>query len=483
MEASHSVKLVRCGIQSYIGSDQKVYSQPAHRFSNLAPFGMQCMKITLVGGGSFAWTPAIVKDMLMSPALRGAEFVLYDINRAASDLTKAYLDTAAERMGIQASIVSTDRQAAALDHADYVIITISTGGLEAMRHDLAIPEKFGVYHTVGDTCGPGGWARTIRNFDTFMAMAQAFNRHCPKAMILNYTNPMITLTDVLARVCKGPVIGLCHGLFENLRFIRQFYKLKSEDEISVKYAGINHFFWTTQARARGVDVIADLKSRLKTKGFSELLREPHMDRLGFKSNREVATELFRQTGVMPYLGDRHTCEWFPRYITSRENMRKHKIERTPISDRVKWRRDAEKLLRNRIAGKGWPDKFERTRETAADIIEAHSQGKVFIDVGNLPNIGQISNLPVGAVVETAVRVDRNGFSPIAFGPLPEPVRAVVAPWCHVMTMLVDAIFARDRRQVMQALRLDPVCAGLNDQQVDAMGNQLLKAHQKFIARI
>lgn len=440
------------------------------------------MKITMVGGGSYNWAPAVIKDMLLTPALANADYVLYDINKRASDLTKAYLDEIARRTGAGAKIVSTDNEKQALDGADYVVIAISTGGLDAMAHDLAIPEKFGIYHTVGDTCGPGGWARTIRNFDVFAGLASAFNKHCPRAIVLNYTNPMITLTDILSRLCKAPVVGLCHGLFENLAFIKQFYKLQSEDEIAVKYAGLNHFFWTTQARADGVDVIADLRRRLKTKGFTELRRQPHMDRLGFKSNREVATELFRQTGIMPYLGDRHTCEWFARYITSKENMRRCKIVRTSIAERQKQHRNAEKHLRQLVAGKGWKA-IERTRETAADIVEAHSQGKVFIDVGNLPNIGQISNLPAGAVVETAMRVDRNGFNPITFGALPEPVRAILEPWSRVLTMVVDALLAKDRRQAMQALRLDPICAGLTDQQVEDMGTQLLKAHRKFISAI
>jgi alpha-galactosidase len=439
------------------------------------------MKITLVGGGSYAWTPRIVCDMLLTPALANAEYILLDIDKKTSDLTKAYLDELCNRIGVKGKITSTNNQTKALQGADYVIITISTGGLAAMAHDLAIPEKFGIYHTVGDTCGPGGWSRTIRNFDVFANLANVFNEHCPKAMILNYTNPMITLTDVLARMCEGPVIGLCHGLFENLEFIKRYYKLDSEDEIAVKYAGINHFFWITEARARGIDVMKDMTRLMKTKGFTQLRNAAYVDPLGHKSNREVATELFRQTGIMPYLGDRHTCEWFPRYITSKEAIKKYKILRTPIRDRYKWRSDAEKHLKKQIAGKGWPKEIKRTRETAADIVEAHSQGRVFIDVGNVPNIGQVSNLPLGAVLETAVRVDRNGLSPIAFGELPEQIRGMIDPWCSVLTMVVDALFAGDRKMAMRALRQDPICTGLTDPQVEEMGNRLLGAHKKFIS--
>ncbi len=442
------------------------------------------IKIVMIGGGSYAWTPNITKDILLTPALTNAQFVFYDINKKASDLTKAFVERLAPEIKVKPNIISTDNRAKAFADADYFIITISTGGLDAMEHDIAIPEKYGVYHTVGDTSGPGGWARTIRNFNVFVDLAKAMNQYAPGAMVLNYTNPMTCLTDVLARLCKGPVVGLCHGLFENLEFIKRYYKLADENEIAIQYAGLNHFFWATEVFARGKDVMADLDRKINKQGlgFTDLLRDSSPDPMGFKSNREVATELFRLTGVMPYLGDRHTCEFFSWYVTNKKNMEKYKILRTPVKARKKgnaWRRkDLERMAKG---GKITEDHYFRaSRETAADIINAHSQGKVFIDVGNVPNTGQITNLPAGTVVETAVRVDRNGFTPIGFGKLPPQVAALVEPWAHVFNMTVDACFRRDKKMALQALRIDPVCAHLNADQVNQMGEQLLSAHKKFV---
>src|SRR5688572_8609162 len=83
------------------------------------------MKITIVGGGSYAWTPRIVTDMLLTSPLADAKFVLYEINKTTSDLTKAYLEKLSSRIGVKANIVSTDNRTQALQGADYVIITIS----------------------------------------------------------------------------------------------------------------------------------------------------------------------------------------------------------------------------------------------------------------------------------------------------------------------------------------------------------------------
>ena len=435
-------------------------------------------RIVIVGGGSKAWTPKLVRDMMLAESLRDAEFVLYDVDKSAGDLTKAFLDKLGGKLGSKARIVSTDRRAVALRGADYVIITISTGGLAAMAHDLGIPEDYGIYHTVGDTNGPGGWARFLRNFDVFVSLAEDFNRYCPAAPVLNYTNPMATLTAVLARLCKAPVVGLCHGLFENIEFLRRLYGVEEKD-VAVRYAGLNHFFWITEARAGKVDAAADLKRRVQRQSLTDLRRIAFKD--GKKWHCEVATELFRHTGVLPYMGDRHIAECFPWYITSKANLRKYKLVRTTIADRQKGYDWLGRRLREMVAG-DIDEKFtQRSRETAADIIDAHSQGRVFIDVGNVPNVGQIGNLPRGLVVETAVRVDRNGFSPIAFGDLPEPIRVMAERPADMFLMVVEACFRRGWPLAVQALRADPLCSHLNCQQVEQLAGRLLKAHRKFIS--
>lgn len=441
---------------------------------------MSRTKIVIVGGGSRIWAPALVRDMMLTESLSESEFVLYDINKRESDLTGAFCEKLARQLGIQARIVSTDNRARAFKGADYFVITIAEGGLDSMAHDLAIPEEYGIYYTVGDTTGPAAWARLIRHFDSFVSFARDINRYAPNAMVLNYTNCMSMLTDVLSRVCDGPVVGLCHGPFENLEFVKKLYGLDSEDEIAIRYAGLNHFFWATEIRAGKIDVIADLSRRVKTTSFDEIMPERIEDPLAFWSYHELATELFRATGVLPYLGDRHTCEYFPRMLTSRRNMKTYRLRRTTIAVRRKVFAELGRKLRRMIKGKIDEEFTRRTRETAADIIAAHYESREFIDVGNLPNVGQVSNLLAGVVVETAMRVDRNGFSPIAFGPLPEPIRRIIEPFARSYLQTVDACFQKDKALAFETLRGDPLCSHLAPGQVNEMGDRLLAAHKRHI---
>ena len=440
------------------------------------------LKITFIGGGSLS-VPNLARDMMLTDGISDSQFVLYDRNIKAGNFCKAFLDKLATQLGVKCTIVSTDNRSAALRGADYIVITISTGGLDAMSHDIAIPEKYGIYHTVGDTTGPAGWARSLRNFAVFVELADAINEYAPSAMILNYTNPMTFLIGVLSRRCQGNIIGLCSGLAENLAFIKDLYHLQSEAEISLKYGGLNHFFWITEAKAGKIDVITDLRQRLQKTSLTKLLQKmyKHEDPMGFSTGREIADELFRFTGAMPFMGDRHTCEFFPWYITNKQNMKKYRLKRTSVDDRRKGAQLGKTELEQALRTNPIPERYlKRSQESVAHVIAAHSSGGNFIDLGNTLNIGQISNLPFGTVVETPVMIDRNGITPLCIGSLPECVLGFIQPWIRVFSMITEACFNKDKALAIEALRLDPVCSHLNTHQIDEMAHHLLNAHKSFI---
>jgi len=201
--------------------------------------------------------------------------------------------------------------------------------------------------------------------------------------------------------------------------------------------------------------------------------------MGYTSDRYVADELIRQVGVFPYFGDRHVCEFFPHYITRKETIAAYKLKRTSIAERKGMLKKAVKRL-NGWLKKGIPEEdLKGSRETAADILTARFTGVPFIDVGNVPNIGQIDNLQRGLVVETPVLVDQNGFTPLSMGKLPPSVLAVVEPWVPVYDLTLEAGLTGDRQKALQALRCDPVCAHLNTPKLREMGEKLLRANRVY----
>src|SRR6476659_7360597 len=96
-------------------------------------------RICFVGGGSYNWMPKLLGDLALTPDLEGT-VVLQDINPAALDDIQRYGRKAFAQAGSNCRIETTTDLDQALDGAQFVVVTITTGGLETMGLDLAIPE-------------------------------------------------------------------------------------------------------------------------------------------------------------------------------------------------------------------------------------------------------------------------------------------------------------------------------------------------------
>ena len=439
-------------------------------------------KIAVIGGGSFSWSPKLMRGILLKEEIRNADVRLLDIDKEAADIIAAIGKRCAKQWKIAATFKPTTSPNRALDGADFVIITISTGGLDAMQHDIRIPERYGIFQTVGDSTGPGGWARGLRNIPVFSQIAGHVQENCPRAMILNYSNPMSTLTRTLGLLTTQPVVGLCHGLFENYRMLMGIFGLKSEDQLRASYAGINHFFWILDFSIKGKAGYPLLQPKLRGgKRLDDLIRTKYVDPQGHSSHRRlIASELYEEFGYLPYFGDRHTCEFFGRYLTpDRTRLKQYHLVRTSTAER---RRKRVRRRKDVIALANGTQTMEptRSRETACDIMAARTANVDFIDVMNLPNIGQVSNLPYGAVVETPGLVNMLGFTPITVGPMPEPLVNLIMPHIINHELIVEAGLEGDWDKATQALIADPLCAHLPLSKIKKMGRQLLEANRRYL---
>src|SRR5436305_2723002 len=147
------------------------------------------MRIVIVGGGSRQWGPKLTADVLTTPSLTDANIVLHDIDAASLELMKAYCERMNREVGAHGTIEATTDRRAALDGADFVAVTISTGGFVSMAFDLDIPLRYGIRQPVGDSVGPGGINRALRNIPVLLDIARDVERYCPDAWLLNLTNP------------------------------------------------------------------------------------------------------------------------------------------------------------------------------------------------------------------------------------------------------------------------------------------------------
>jgi len=438
---------------------------------------MSGSKIVMVGGGSYNWCPRLISDMVQTPELEKSEIILLDPNLKAAQKVQAAAEKITATFKRKFKFIATSDENAAFKGADFVVITISTGGLEMMRHDLVIPDKYGIYQTVGDSVGPGGWSRTLRNVPVFVKMAQKIENLSPRAIILNYTNPMAALTGAIVAASSLRNVGLCHGVFGTYRMLESIFGVREKD-IAMNFCGVNHFFWVLDFKIKGQDGYAMLNRKLGGKSLDNVLQSD-TDNAGFShSNHLLCDELLREYGHLTYVADRHTCEFFNAYLTDKKQMKRFKLVRTSVEDRYAGLERARQATFDLANGKNAPG--ARSRETAVDIMKSFVTNQPFVDVVNMPNVGQIDNLPRGAVVETLGLVNARGFSPITAGPLPERLLPLVEPHCRVQQMTLEAALKGDKELALQSLMLDPLCANLPPSDIRKMGLELINATKTWL---
>ena len=110
---------------------------------------MRKVKVAVVGGGSVAWSPRLISDLLLTDGLEGTEYRLLDIDLDAAKVMAKLCSRLSREWNKPARFVPTKDQKKALKDADAVIITISTGGLDAMEHELVGSE--GDLFVIGET--------------------------------------------------------------------------------------------------------------------------------------------------------------------------------------------------------------------------------------------------------------------------------------------------------------------------------------------
>jgi alpha-galactosidase/6-phospho-beta-glucosidase family protein len=443
---------------------------------------MSPVKIVIVGGGSFAWGPKFIRDIAVTPELAGSTLVLHDIDPDALELVHALGQKIVQAVGAPLSIEKTAHLDEALAGAGFVILTITTGGLEAMRHDLEIPARYGVYQPVGDTVGPGGLARALRNIPVVVEIARRMEGLCPEAWLLNYTNPMTTLCRAVTRETGIKTIGLCHEFLGVRRKLQALWGVAAA-EIQATVAGINHLIWILELRVRGEDAMPRLRelaeqviaTRGRVLGAGEEKRSSLADRGMIKSR------LLGIYGALPAAGDRHVAEFFPFFLTeAAERGWRYGVQLTSVEERYAWRAEDEAFIRAALEDRIDLAAFlERTSgEAANQIIAAVASHGSYSGIMNLPNRGQIANLPPDAVVETFGVVDATGAHGISVGALPPAIQAIVARHVANQELIVQAALEGDRRLALQALLNDPLTRDM--EAAEAMLEEMLSANRQYL---
>ena len=437
------------------------------------------MKIAFIGGGSVQWTTRLVIDMVVNKTLAGADLVLHDVDADALELMTRACQKVNKALDGTLSVISSLDRAETLRNADFVIFCVAIGGLPAMRNDLAIPEKYGIYQSVGDTVGPGGLARGLRHIPFAVKVAREMEELCPNAWMLNLTNPMTTICRGVTRATSIRTIGLCHevDIFRH-RHLASMLDVP-EEAITLDVAGVNHLPMILRFSVDGKDGMPLLQEWLEQHDVFEFT-DQHVPgvRNVFKDRLAVKLSLFKKLGVLFGSGDRHIAEFFPGFLTdANDRGGRYGVVLTTIEQREELARERRLKHEEFVAGNREED-LTPTDEQMAPVMAALSGGPVGQFIVNIPNEGQIDNLPREATVECMAHIDRLGVRPLSVGSLSYPAYAATAPHVARQELIVEAALSGDRKPALAALSTDPLIP--DPTIVEPMLDELLAANEAFM---
>jgi len=199
-------------------------------------------KIVLVGAGSATFGLKMLRDIVLTPGLRGSKLALVDVNEEALANIAGIAERVVKERGFPLEIQSyTDRNQALID-ADYVLLSVARDKDRLWKLDYTIPIKHGLKQTVGENGGVGGVFHTLRSVWLTMEIVKDVERLAPNAWILNLTNPMRAIGMAVDHYSKLRCVGLCTGILEQRRRLGEFLGIPTE-EMDFLASGLNHFTW------------------------------------------------------------------------------------------------------------------------------------------------------------------------------------------------------------------------------------------------
>lgn len=422
------------------------------------------LKIAYVGGGSREWARKLMIDLALCPDLTG-EVALYDIDMDSARLNEQLGNWMQNQPGVvsrwQYVAVPTLRES--LHEADFVFISIQPGALELMDDEIALAEEYGLFFPVGDTTGAPGLIRGLRSASIYQDFAHAIAAYCPEAWIINFTNPMSICTRTLTRVAPElKVFGCCHEVFSTQRMLAriaaQYLNIDQppRNEIKVNVLGINHFTWVDNATYQGNDLLALLKLDLQKPGTLCTYTQEEVESWNdwFHSADQVKFVLFQRFGVLAAAGDRHLVEFLPGFILSPDTLFKWGIIRTPVSYRIeRWMTAPQKTLD--IINGITPLVLESSGEEVVGMIKALLGFGDLVTNVNLENVGQISNMPLHAVVETNALFSREGVRPLTAGALPAGIAPLINQHSINQELIIEAALTENTDLAFQVFFNDP----------------------------
>lgn len=447
---------------------------------------VQHPKVVVIGAGSLFFGRQSIWQMVHSPHLSRGTLALVDTDEKKLMKMAKLARMVAEHKKVPLRIEASVKRRDVLKGADFVVLSFADRSVKYRGIDCRISAKYGVRMCSGDTIGPGGIFRTMREFPVILECARDIERICPDAWVINYINPTAANGIGLRRYApKLKSFALCDGL--HMPHVKRHYagragikdyNEKMSAEFDLRIAGVNHFTWMLKAEYKGKNVVPAIAEALARSAATETAGGD----TGAKSlfNASIGYELYRVFGCIPTCVP-HTKE----YVRFWQGLGRTPGKIPPLTlwetaERYARHADMWKQVDGFITGKTPIADYTKAigPDHATDIIESMVSGSGRQFYVNTFNEGAVTNMADDAFLELLCDIDMNGPKPLQVGEMPRGLRGMQEQVLDTHELTAQAAVTCDPDLLRRAMLTDPMLSSIED--ADKIIRELLRAERDVL---
>lgn len=447
-------------------------------------------KVTIVGAGSLFFGRQAIWQMVHSPHLNSGTLALVDTDLGRLARLEKLANMVVAEAGVPLRIEADADRRAVLAGSDFVVLSFAKDTVRYRGLDTAISAKYGIRMCSGDTIGPGGVFRAMRELPHILDCARDVRELCPDAWVINYINPSTVNGMALHRYAPEiKSFALCDSL--HMPHVKRMYAERAgivgtgqslthaqDKAFDLRIAGVNHFTWVLKAEYDGVDVMPAIGEAVRRRAATETdggdvgAKAVHNDAIGYR--------LYEMYGKVPACVA-HTKEYM-RFWQG------HGVTPEAIPELSLWETDA-RYKRHRdmwdqidgfVSGATPISSYMTTfgPDHATDIVESMvgGLGKPFYI--NTLNNGAVPNMAADSFLELLCDVDMDGPRPRPVGDMPRGLRAMQELVLDAHELTAEAVVMGDRDLLRRALLTDPLTNSIGD--TEALIEELMDAERDAI---
>ena len=449
-------------------------------------------KVVVIGAGSLFFGRQAIWQMVHSAHLNHGTLGLVDTDPVRLKKMAQLARMVVEHTGVPLKIEASVDRKKVLPGADFVVLSFADRSVKYRGMDCAVSLKHGIRMCSGDTIGPGGIFRTLREFPVIMQCVADITRLCPNAWVINYINPTAANGIGLQRFAPHlKTFALCDTL--HMPRVKKNYATRAglvgkttnyerdiEPYFDMRIAGVNHFTWMLKAEFKGKNVMPAIAETIRKSAAKEM----DGGDTGAKAflNDSIGFTLYQAFGKIPVCVG-HTKE----YLRFWQGLGQTPEPIPPLSiweteARYKRHADMWKQVDGFISGKTPMADYMTTfgPDHATDIIESMVGGLKKPFYVNTANRGAVTNMADDAFLELLCDIDMNGPKPRPVGEFPRGLRGLQEQVLDTHELTALAAVTCDRAILKRAMLTDPLVSSLAD--ADAIIRKLLVAERDVLPK-